>query len=40
MKETLEEEIAKRESLERRGFDFGGSGIGVDIDIPKFLRRR
>ncbi len=40
VKETLEEEIAKRESLERRGFDFGGSGIGVDIDIPKFLRRR
>lgn len=35
--ETVE---AKKESLEKRGFDFGGSGIGVDIDIPKFLLRR
>ncbi len=35
--ETVE---AKRENLEKRGFDFGGSGIGVDIDIPKFLLRR
>ncbi len=37
----LEENVeAKKESLEKRGFDFGGSGIGVDIDIPKFLLRR
>ena len=35
--ETVE---AKKESLEKRGFDFGGSGIGVDIDVPKFLLRR
>lgn len=35
--ETIE---AKKENLEKRGFDFGGSGIGVDIDIPKFLLRR
>lgn len=37
LEETVE---AKKESLEKRGFDFGGSGIGVDIDIPKFLLRR
>ena len=38
--ESEEAVEAKRETLEKRGFDFSGSGIGVDIDIPKFLLRR
>ena len=33
-------EVAKKENTEKRAFDFGTSGMGFDIDIPIFLRRK